>query len=76
LAWPARSRDAATRLPDMPLYEYECAMCAERVEDFDQHLHDAPCANPTCEGRLFRVYSLFINPVHGAGGTPGKGVSQ
>lgn len=40
----------------MPLYEYECQECEERVEAF-QKVSDQPLSDcPRCEGRLKRVF--------------------
>ena len=67
---------AIRRLTDMPVNDYECRKCAQRVEDSPLDLTDEPCANPTCRGVLRRVWAFYLNPVAGGGGSPGRGVNR
>ena len=59
----------------MPVYEFKCPLCNERVEDFAD-MAGMPCANRTCSGVLTRAYSFYLKPVAGGGGSPGRRVSQ
>jgi predicted nucleic acid-binding Zn ribbon protein len=56
----------------MPVWDYECRLCREVVPDAEDDLTAAPCANPTCEGRLRRVWTVNVSAVPGGGGSPGR----
>ncbi len=51
----------------MPLYEYRCTKCGERIEVL-QHLSDAPLAEcPRCGGSLEKVISAPALQFKGSG---------
>ena len=51
----------------MPLYEYRCTKCGERIEVL-QHLSDAPLAEcPRCGGTLEKVISAPALQFKGSG---------
>ena len=58
----------------MPANDYECRLCAQVVGDSYDDLTGRKCANPTCEGVLKRVWSFYLKPVQGGGGSPGRSV--
>lgn len=58
----------------MPSYDYVCLLCNEKSDEDSYELNDTPCVNATCTGVRRRVWSFYLAPVKGGGGSPGKWV--
>jgi len=43
----------------MPIYEYECVKCGNRVEALIRNDKDIPAKCPKCEGKLKKALSGF-----------------
>lgn len=56
----------------MPIYEYECPLCHATAEGDISTPEGIPCPQATCEGYVRRRYSLYVKPVAGGGGSPGR----
>ena len=46
-------------------------MCNEKSDETSYELNDTPCLNAACNGVRRRVWSFYLAPVPGAGGSKG-----